>query len=419
MNTSKNPENTKHQLPMVAAIFLILAILVVGLLYLKANIAPKENPQNPSLTLPDFSAVPLFSQTLAEAGIKASHIGFHGFSPDGKYFFFTTFTQGKVPGNKGYLLHLADNTIEELPGIPERGITDSRVLQLFDLNGNTILYFPETKVTKTYAVDESTYAGFLSPDGLHYAVNTAHGIKLININTNGITQFSTRQYDGAYAWFSDSKRMLGFKETDEELMEAGKARVLGIWNIDTGTFESLPQFAIQQKTIRYIEWLKQDEVARVNTGWDDGSYDYLIDLKKGTMVALGDTSGALMSGILADKSLELFAVVRPEFESTPASAVLYDANLKEVHSTNLAAGFPRENMRIVDKNNLLYVRKTLSSNKEQYKVIKNELVKLDLRTGTETALRDLPSSGFIVLSLAPDHKTWVISTENQFISGTL
>lgn len=413
--TFMNPSSVqKNRLRAIAVLAIIGAALIFCFGYLQRKTMPAGQIAEVTLT-----NQPLFSGTLTEAGINADDIGFHDFSSDGKYFLFTTFSPVKNPANETRLLTLATGALAELPGLPERGFDDSRILQLFDVNRNLILYFTADGSSKTYALGENVFGGFLSPDGNTYLVNTAEGIKRIDLATDTITELSTSQYDGAYAWLSDNKRIIGYKESGENLFEAGKGRTLGVWDVTTGNFSPYTNTVFQEKNIRYIEWLIPNKVIRVNTGWDDGSHDFLIDVKTGKVADMGDTSGALFGGMAIDRALELFAVLNLEYNPPKHTArvTVYNGALAQIHNQVLPAGYQRESMHIVDRDTLLYIRKTIDMSKG-YQVTKNELVKLAIPTATEAVIRELPDA-YTQVSLAPDHTTWVVSAGDRFISGKI
>ena len=415
-----------HHYPRSYGKYVALIVLFVLVLVFINQFKARPFPENPeprqAIVIPDISLLPIFSKGLVEAGVTIDNIGFHSFSKDGRYFLFSAFKEGPSPQNKAYLVDLNDNVVKELiGGSPVRDTTDGRVVELVGPEG-LVLYDIKKGSAITYKVGENVLSGSLSPNGNYYIVNTLEGLKLITIETASVSTLSNKQYGGAYGWFSDSKKILGFQETNENLMEAGKGRVLGIWNVYDKTFTSLGTVAIPRKDVRYIEWLVQDKIARVNTGWDDGSYDYLVNIETGAVLDVGETSGALMGGMATDGDLGIFAVVNPNFTANPQGTIqrasMYGADLKPIHSITLSGQYYRESVKIVNKDQLLYIRKGISTG-GTYKITSQELVLLDLNTNAETILQVLPVSTFTALSLAPDHRTWVVSTDKTFITGKL
>lgn len=395
----------------------IIKIIAVGLIAF-ALYSVVVNTRNDISTAPQKTAFPsvvtqsLFTDGLLANNINADTIGFHNFSPLGKYFVMSVFKGGDESGNHTYLLDLNTQKTIELPGILERGFTDdSRVLQLFS-GTKTILYFPDTAVQKSYDLGENIFNGSLSPDGKVYVVNTLTGIKKINLDTDAVSHVTSSQYDGAYAWFSDNVHILGFKDSGENLFEAGKGRTLGIWNVTDSTFSALP---FSEKNIRSVEWVTKDHIARVNVGWDDGSHDYLYNLDTKTTTDVGDTSLALMaSAARVDESRNLFAVIGTHTNDT-YSVVLYKGDTK-VYSKSLSEDeFTRQNLEIVDDHTLLYMRKQNGTKTAPTEIA---LVLYSFDDDSETVIRTFPDT-FANLSLAPDHKSWVVSTGNTFSIGTL
>jgi hypothetical protein len=393
---------------------IIIVVILIGAFFFVSRNKPLETPEPVVIpTMKSINEQPLFAQGLGAVNITADQIGFHAFSPKGTYFFFTTFKNGGNPANAAHLLKLSDNTIATLPGSPDRVIEDERVIQLYSQKGMT-LYFTATGQSKTYDVGDNYGFGALSPDGKIYIVNTQEGIKKIDVDTGLVTSFTKAQYDGAYAWYADNNRVLGFKESGENLFEAGKGRTLGIWNMTTGDFTPLDA-AITDKNIRMVQWVVPGAVARVNTGWDDGSHDYLINVDTKKTIDIGDTSGALMGGVVIDPFRGLFAVVGGDDQAMIGSKVMVYRGMEKIHETTLEKGYFRQKAQIVDTNRLIYIRTRQGSTG----TTAQQLVLLDLNTGTETVVKDLSAKEYVSLSMAPDHKTWVLSQGKSFILGTL
>lgn len=394
---------------------IIIALVVFGaFLFVQRSNSPKLADLASDLPPSDIADAPFFAADLASQGISADTIGFHNFSRDGKYFFFSAYKEGATPPNRAYLVALADSTIKTLPGFASRGFTDSRVLQL-EGGGGVILYWPASGKQQSYATGEESYSGSLSPDAKKYAVNTGSGIKIIDIASGAVSALSTDRYDSAHAWFSDNARTLGFRGTDELIAEdAGMAREFGIWNVSTGAFTMIPT-PIAIKTFRSAEWVIADKVARINAGWDDGSHDYLFNVQNNELIDLGDTSGALMGGMRIDAARGLFAVLGGDDASRVGSRAYLYKGMELVHDIVLAKGYMREQMQIVDEDTLVYIRKQWVESRQT----SQQLVSLDFATGKETVLRELPPRAYAALSLSPDNATWVLSTDATFMLGKI
>ncbi len=409
--------------PIVASLALIaiLTAIAIGLIaFQRAMLGIGAKPSSDApIAVADLTRYAIFNDSPAAAGVDVDDLGFHGFSPNGKFFFFSAFKEGETPSNQTYLVDLKKGTVQKVEGgSPVRGLNNNAYLELVGPNGLT-LHKLETGTQKTYQVGENIFSGVLSPDQKTYAVNTLEGIKLIDLKKDTVASLSAQQYDGAYAWYSDSKQILGFQETDESLFEAGRARVLGYWNVADGSFTKLENVAIPAKTIRFVEWLKQDAVARVNTGFDDGSHDYLVNVASGAVLDVGDTSGALMGGMATDSVKGYFALINQDYsqEGRPITATIYDSNLVIIGTTKLSNSHLREGIKIIDDHRLLYIRRAIDMSRG-YQVLRQELVSLDLTTGTETIITELPLT-YASLSLAPDYDTWVVSAGGKFITGRL
>ena len=392
-----------------------VAIIVLAGYFTRPGSVEKAADLTSDIPPEDISTLPIFKDGLSSSGIILDELGFHSFSPDGKYFIFTGIKDSDEIPAKTYLVNLSDREVKELPGIMLRGFEDPRVIALFS-GKDLVLYDVKTGMTEKITTQDNIFAGDLSTDGNLYSFNTLNGIKVYDRNKKITESLSSSQYDGATAWFSDNTQMLGWKDTGKSIFEAGNARRLGIWDTAAKTFTPLASGKIPEGPIRNATWLIPDKVARINTGWDDGSHDYLLDIKTGEVADLGETSSALMGGMTEDKSRGLFALINgyPDIDKEITASVW--RGMEKVSSTNLPSGYYRENVQIAEENTLLYIRKHID---ETGSIDAVALVALDIRTGTETVLKDLAKDSYSRVSLYTDHKTWVLSSKNQFFTGRL
>lgn len=358
----------------------------------------------------DVTTQPLFVEGLQAAGVAADTIGFHGFSPDGTYFYMSVFSQGS--GNSAWVLNLGERTLTKLPGMIERGFDDSRVLQTTTASG-IALFTTANERTSSYDIGSNAWYGSLSPDGTTYVVNTANGMKRIDPVSAEAVGVTKKAGDSAFLWLSDSTHMLGFKETNENLWEAGFARVFGTWNIQDGTFVPfVNNKEITQKTPGYLQWVVPQKVVRVNAGYDDGSYDYLINIETNEVHFIGDTSQSRMGGVATDTDRGLFGVLAASTGYGP-KAQLYKG-MELLGEVELPTAYYRESMHIVDEDTLFYIKRAEGNSMET----ESELVLLNMSTGEERVVETLPK-GHATLSLAPDHTSWVASVGNVFYTGML
>ncbi len=405
-------ENTgKNNWIGLIAIILIVVITFVFVSRSKNNM--NDIPLFPQQSI-DLEKVPLFVDGVTSAGIEADQIGFHGFSPDGKYFFFTTFKNGRQPANEAYIFTLSTNTVSKLPGVPDRGIEDNRVFQI-PAAGSITLYWPATGKSNTYKIDNNAFYGALSPDGTTYVVNTLNGVRLIDMKSEGVSTYTTKPGNSVYAWYSDNTHMLGFRETNEKLTDgAGNAREIGVWDIKGNSFAPI-KTSITAKTFRSASWVVPDKIARINAGFDDGSHDYLLNVEDGTTIDLGDTSGSLMGGVKVDTAQGILALLGGDDQSTMGSKVVVYRGMDKVHEIDLSNGYFRESAQIIDADTIIYLRKHSTA-----KGIDGiSLVKLNLNTKEETVLQELPAKAFASLSYSSTYRTWVLSTGALFMTGKL
>jgi hypothetical protein len=258
---------------------------------------------------------------------------------------------------------------------------------------------------------------FIAPDKTLVATNGG-GFMIKNIRTGETKTLDTKPESSGWAWFSDSKRIVGFKENSENLYEAGHGRDLGIWNVETGTFTKIP-VTFKVKTLRYAEWLVPDHVARINAGYDDGSHDYLINLDTNRVTDLGETTWALYGGIAVDRDLGILAAMASggagDCSTGECNMFIVDAE-GNLNRFTLPRDRHRSALQIVSKTKLLYISRDLGE-KGGYGT--TYVTVYDTTTQQETRLQEVPDMNIVTLSLAPDKKTWVAGAGKQFIVGEL
>lgn len=395
----------KSQKNLIVVIFTLLIIIAGVFLITKTN-STKEI---------DIVNLSIFKNGLESEGIVIDELGYHTFSKDGKYFVFTGIKNSDEIPAKTYLLDIVTGKTTLMPGILLRGIEDSRIVALFQGN-DLVLYEIETGKIHRIATDGNIFAGSLSPDGKYYVFDTMKGIRKYNLENKTTEIITEGQYDGATAWFDDSQRMLGFKETGEKIFDAGIGRQVGIWKIQDKTFVPFASASIPSKLIRNATWIIPDKVARINTGWDDGSHDYIWEIDTGKVLDLGDTSLALMGGIEEDDSLGLFALVNGYADSGKEIVASIYKGSEKIHSISLSAQYFRESLEIVNEDTLIYIRKHMDS---KFQIDKVELVLLDFKTGIESILQEISPREYSTVSLYTDKNTWILSSKNKFIIGKI
>ncbi len=393
---------------------LLIAVVVVGiLLIVKDNTTPLIEP----IVSYDLSSLDVFSKPLSESGIRADSIGFTSFSPSGHYFMFVAFNEAMTLGNQTFVVDLSSGSIVNPEGVPQRGFTTANgdTLELFTSNG-LVLYDPKNDPVvpgKAIPNSKEIFGGALSPNGNYFIMNGSDGVSLYDMHTKSVREIGGGKYDGAHVWFSDNARILGYRETDENLFEAGKGRELGIWNID-GTFSKFP-IEVPVHVIGLIEWVVPEKIARVNAGYDDGSFDYLINLEANTVASLGDTSGAIIGGIEVDVKNGVVGVLGA-FEGSANYLKMFGSDGALLYKMTLDPLKLYKDLQIVSKDEVLYLESTVPSNGVGKDTL---LVRHNLKTNQKSILKTFTDSNFVSLSLHPDHVTWIVSDGTAFSLGKL
>lgn len=395
---------------LLTGIALIALFFIISNKYNWSEIIPHESANIPAIK---FDA-PIFTQSINSLGLDISTLsGYLSLAPDGSKILFNG--TGKDDKVHTAVANLYTGGHEDLEGNLLSGWVDS---DLVVLTSGTDIVLHDFKTDKIYTIpsDGNIYQGSLSPDRKWYVYHTQQGLRLYNLDTQAVTVLSTNNYDGAHAWYADSKHILGYRGTDENLFEAGKGKQLAIWDIETKTYLDL-QVTLPMHTLKYVEWLVPDHMARVVAGYDDGAHDYIVNLDKNMVVDLGDTSGMLMGGIAIDQNLGLIAYVGPTYSisgDTKNSAKVYTFDgviQKEVPfglSPDPNAFESRESVRILSDHELIYIKKFTDKGGTTASIIK-----LDMTTKEEITLRVVDAS-VKQIAVLPDHTAWIIADAKQF-----
>lgn len=388
----------------------VIVAIALGVVFITK--APVSQAPTPTVSFSEkLKSFPVFSQP-----ITADMIGFATVSQDGKYFAYSTYTEGATPANQGHVVDLETGEDKALGAMLSRGFKNDNLLPLFRSNGFS-LYDASTKHEMFISSSEYVNDAFIAPDNTLVATNGG-GFMIKNVRTGETKTLDTKPESSGWAWFSDSKRILGFKENNENLYEAGHGRDLGIWNVETGTFTKIP-VTFKVKTLRYAEWLVPDHVARINAGYDDGSHDYVINLDTNQVTDLGETSWSLYGGVSVDQKLGIMAAIASggagDCSTGECSAFIVDAKGNITRFT-LPRDRHRSSLQIVSPTQLLYISRDLG---EEGGYGTTYVALYDTTNRQETRVQEVPNTNIVTLSLAPDKKTWVVGAGKEFIVGEL
>ncbi len=402
----------------ILIIFFIIAIVIIGLVYVgKGSLdAPLvSDPIKTEATLrPEH---PIFTKKVSELGLDISAFsGFMDISPDNTYMMIggvnPTGTESTDPHM--YVVDFNTNSIAEVPKNPlgrwinsehKKAFIEEDKIQIYNFADGSINQFPETS---------SVFSGSFSPDEKQFVYNTQQGIRIFDLESAEVTSLSTKQYDGAYAWFSDSTRILGFRQNSlDVIQEAGFGRILSIWNTKTGQVEELATIDMPSSSLRFIEWIVQDKIARVNAGYDDGSFDYIVNIETGFVTDLGDTSGMLQNGVRVDQDLSRIALVGMKYEETATeganSAEIFDEKGTSLNKVVFEDTDSRQSVQFIDKDTLIYLKKKETGNKD------TQVVSLDINTGNERILYTVSGEWISSLQVTKDKEYFIIAPKDQVV----
>ena len=395
---------------------LAIGFAVVAVVYInqKKDLPISGAPEAQSVKFNHRASV--FNRDLSELNLGITKAGYYlKLSPNDKFLLWGGINDtANEPINKFFVTDLTTDTTWQVPGNPINGWDKDELLITVTETG-IVLNDLEKRTSEEVSEKEVFFSGNVSPDGRKFVYNTKSGIRVLDFATKKIDVISAKQYDGAYAWFSDSIRILGYKENPKDnLFEAGRGRNLAIWDRQTKIADTDLGIDVPSSSLRNIKWILQDKIALVNAGYDDGSFDYIVDLPNKLVTDLGETSGMLMGGVILDESLGLIGMVGEEIDGPgeleiKSAAKIIDTKGATVNRKAFDDNYRREYVSVIDSNKLLYLRKSEFSG-----VPTSEVVLLDFRNGTERVLHVIPDyTNNLILS--KDKKYWIVAGAGNII----
>jgi hypothetical protein len=418
MTSSTNKKSIKWILVILA----VLVVLFIGYKYYGGEMLERVGVSEDETLVPSIKfnqKASIFNQDVSVLALGVDKVGYYlRLSPNDRYMMWGGLTDNpEEPVNKFFVTDLMSDETWQIPGMPINTWDIDNLLITVTETG-IVLNDLEKRTSEEVRESEIFFSGSVSPDGKKFAYNTNKGIRVLDLVTKKIDAVSAKQYDGAYAWLSDSVRILGYKENSKDnLFEAGKGRLLAIWDRQTKLADTDLGIDMPSSALRSIKWITPDQVALVNAGYDDGSFDYIVDLPNKFVTDLGETSGMLMGGVKLDEDLSLIGMVGEEIdgpgELSPLNvAKIIDKTGATIHRKGFDDNYRREYVNIVDSNKVLYLRKG------QMASSMTEVILLDFRNGTEKVLATLSDSANSLI-LSKDKKYWIVPNNGMIMVESL
>lgn len=306
-----------------------------------------------------------------------------------------------VNGNNDTMLYLLDiytGTTITLRGKPFlNSINDTHIISL---EGSGIVHFYDlvSSMEHSLSFPGLVYTAVISPDNEYVALSTQYGIRIVSLKDYSVSELSKNNQDAALAWMSNVREILGYRQTKENLSEAGFGRVLVVWDITKKTYKDIA-VDFPSSALRYIEWVVPDVLARVNAGFDDGSYDYTLDLENNFVADLGETSGMVPGGTTIDLDRKEFIAVGKEYSDINGKISIENVALKKNMKGTVVARVKfsdtdeRKGVIPIDEDTIAYTKPVFSSDNKQWT---SQVVLLSFSTAKEKILGTYPGE---ILSL--------------------
>lgn len=359
----------------------------------------------------------LFHMSLRELGLAGDvYDGSSSFSAGGTYLVFGTVSENGEEQHE-YLYNFANDSATLLPG----GFVAWGGEKVLALAADHALLLYDIEAGTSRRIEYSSLAirrGVFSPDLSKLMLVTDKGLRLVDVAKGTMTSVSSKPYDGAFAWFSDNQYILGFRQNDiDNLYEAGVGRLLAVWNTDTKHSEDLYHIDLPSSALQFVEWVVPDHVARVHAGFDDGSFDYMVNLDREFVTDLGETSG-IMNGVSVNKNEEHVAVLStPVVDAGTVSsyARIYDKEGTVVCEASFSDGMHRQHVSLVGSDTLAYIREGGDGEGG----IVSSLVSFDCNDTKERVIEDLGNARVFGTLTAPDSDTIIVPLATTFVAVPL
>lgn len=178
------------------------------------------------------------------------------------------------------------------PFMPEPGWSEDGntvVFSLYNLSEKEqpiYLYHVDSKTVKK--LPALGWYPALSPDMKKVAFSKADGsIVIYTVSDGSVTNLPKNIKGFNPIWLSDNRRILLFKSTGKNPNGLEGGELHDICVVDTRTPNSVEPLGYE-KVYRSMEWIIQDHLTAIYSGWDDGYYFELLNLDTGKLVELGE-----------------------------------------------------------------------------------------------------------------------------------
>lgn len=357
----------------------------------------------------------IFNRPVTEMGLGISKLGgLTELSPEENYLLFGGFLkEGGETEYSFFVTDLSSNRVWEVRGTPVGDWSNNNILVTSE-GDNIIFNYLDTGKAQEFKNSDGVYSGYISPDSKKFIYSSKKGLVLLNLESHSMENVSSAEYDGASAWYKDSKRILGYKENPiDNLYEAGKGRLLAIWNTGTKSADTDLGIDMPSSSLRKIEWIVPEKIARVNAGFDDGSFDYIVNLETKFVSDLGETSGMLMGGVVVDSGLQLVGMVGEEIDGPGEMSPLSVAKIvgndgKTLERRAFDDNFMRQYVQVVNNHTVMYLRKSSSGTHH------SDVIYLDFRDGSEKVIYS-EDEWLNNLLVTKDKKHWIIGGTDKII----
>jgi WD40 repeat protein len=265
---------------------------------------------------------------------------------------------------------------------------------LYDIKQGNLEVLPFTGMTPSISPDKSKVA-YACEDG---------AIRIFDLSSGQVTVFPDSIKGYHPRWFSDSERILFFRLTGKNPFKLEGAELQDICILDTKSPDNIKSFGYE-KVYGSFKWLIRDELAWIESGWDDGHYAELLDLNSFKLTELGDASGN--SYQINDKQIYL-----SQYDYL-SSFNLFNRNMEPIGvftSEKYDQLWHNRVLSLVPDGRLIYMEINQSENKnkimlsflngrkfEQLAVFEGLYYPVTSQDGAKTALVDTDENYFIII----------------------
>ena len=198
-------------------------------------------------------------------------------------------------------------------------------------------------------LDTFAYKIGFSPSGEHVFFDTFIGPRIVRLGDEAIV-YRTADRHAFELWHPDGIRVFGFYATGRDLGDGAREYKLAWFDTETNEWTDIA-LPIQMSVFKGAVWIEEGKLIWLTAGFDDGSFEYVLDLERGTPTFIKETSGG-EAFVALDRERGRFIIA----DDATLSTASFTGSPLDVQE--LPLGYYRDSLIALPGNRVLY-RQTL------------------------------------------------------------